>query len=204
MYGSHDDLINLAKADAANIETMMSQCKTISNLTASVAALTQKLQQANTGYNRGSGIPVDRQGQANPKWVNGKLVSDVVWYCLTHGHCVDISHYSRKCWSKWEGHRENATRANNMGGNPYVKPRAWGRERVGEIISNTKMNISHNLRVINVCPIADGGAALNCLCMNSPSNYDKRIEPIRALLPDGKKINTHIQYKIKMDGLPEQ
>ena len=77
MYGSHDDLINLAKADAANRETMMSQCKTISNLTASVAALTQKLQQANTGYNRGSGIPVDRQGQANPKWVNGKHVRDV-------------------------------------------------------------------------------------------------------------------------------
>ena len=40
--------------------------------------------------------------------------------------------------------------------------------------------------------------------MNIPSNYDKQIEPIRALLPDGNKISAHIQCKIKMDGLPEQ
>ena len=40
--------------------------------------------------------------------------------------------------------------------------------------------------------------------MNSPSNYDKRIEPIGALMLDGKKINTHIQSQMKMDGLPEQ
>ena len=42
------------------------------------------------------------------------------------------------------------------------------------------------------------------MCINSPGDYNKRIEPIRALLPDGKKINAHIQCKIKMDGLPEQ
>ena len=66
------------------------------------------------------------------------------------------------------------------------------------------MNISHNLRVRHLGPIADSGATLNCLCMNSPINYDKLIEPIRDLLPDGNKINTHIQCKIKMDGLPEQ
>ena len=40
--------------------------------------------------------------------------------------------------------------------------------------------------------------------MNSPRDYDTRIEQIRALLPDGNKINAHIQCKIKMDGLPEQ
>ena len=53
------------------------------------------------------------------------------------------------------------------------------------------MNISHDLRVRNLYPIADSGATLNCLCMNSPSDYDKKIEPIRALLPDGKK-SAHI------------
>ena len=40
--------------------------------------------------------------------------------------------------------------------------------------------------------------------MNSPSNYNKQIEPIRDLMPDGNKINVHIQCQIKMDGLPEQ
>ena len=66
------------------------------------------------------------------------------------------------------------------------------------------MNISHDLRVRNLDPIADSGDTLNFLCMNSPSDYDKRIEPIRALLPDGNKINAHFQCQIKMDRLPEQ
>ena len=80
MNGTHDSLINLTTEDTANREKMMSQCKTITDLTATISALTQKLQQANAVYNRGSGIPVERQGQANPKWVNGKHVRDVGVY----------------------------------------------------------------------------------------------------------------------------
>ena len=102
----------------------MLQCKTIADLTKTVAALTQRLQQTATGYNRGSGLPVERYSQAKSKWVNRKHVQDVGGYLWTHGHCVDISHDSRTCWSKREVHRENATRADNMGGNPYGKPRA--------------------------------------------------------------------------------
>ena len=166
----HNSLINLATAAAEDRETIISQCKTIADLTETVAALTRQLQQATTGYNRGSRLPVDKRSQANYKWVNGKHFRDVGGYCWTHGHCVDISHDSKTCQSKREGHRENATRADNMGGNPYVKPRARGRERVGEISSNTKINISHNLRVRNLDPIADSGATLNYFCMNSPSN----------------------------------
>ena len=40
--------------------------------------------------------------------------------------------------------------------------------------------------------------------MNIPSDYDKQIEPIRALLSDGNKIKAHIQCQMNMDGLPEQ
>ena len=128
-------------------------------------------------------------------------------YCCTYGHCVDIGHDSNTCRYNKGGHKENANRADIMGGNPYRKPRVWGRERVGEIISNTtntKINISHDLRVRNLDPISDTGSTLNCLCMNSPSDYDKQIEPIRALLPDWNKINAHIQYQMNMDGLPGQ
>ena len=80
MDGTHDALLNLETAYTADRETMMLQCTTIADLTVSVAALTQKLQQANTGYNRGAGLPVDRWDQANPKGVNGKHVSDVGSY----------------------------------------------------------------------------------------------------------------------------
>ena len=40
--------------------------------------------------------------------------------------------------------------------------------------------------------------------MNSTSDYDKQIEPIRALMSDGNNINMHIQCQMKIDGLPEQ
>ena len=48
MDGTHDALINLATADAAYRETMMSQCKNIADLTKTVAALTRQLQKATT------------------------------------------------------------------------------------------------------------------------------------------------------------
>ena len=67
MDGTHDANINLATSAVVDRETMMSQCKLITDLTTSVADLTHQLQQASTVHNRGSGIPVDRQSQANPK-----------------------------------------------------------------------------------------------------------------------------------------
>ena len=53
MDGTHGALINLATAAAADRETMMYQCKTIANLTATITALNQQLQQANTVNNKG-------------------------------------------------------------------------------------------------------------------------------------------------------
>ena len=60
MDGTHYALINLAKAAAADRETIMPQCKTISDRTKTVAALTRQRQKATTGYNRGSEMPVER------------------------------------------------------------------------------------------------------------------------------------------------
>ena len=95
MDRTHDALINLVMAAAEDRETMMSQCKTIADLTKTLATLTRQLQQATTGNNRRTGLPVDRQSQANSKWANGKHLQDVGKYCWTHGHCVDIGHDSK-------------------------------------------------------------------------------------------------------------
>ena len=54
MDGTHDALINLETASAAGRDTMMIQSKTIADLTATVAALTHQLQQANVANNRGT------------------------------------------------------------------------------------------------------------------------------------------------------
>ena len=124
MDGTHYALINLATAATEDRDTMMTQCKTIADLTANISALTQKLQQANAANNRGSGTTVEIQEQANPKGVKGKHIHDVVGYCWTHGHCMDINHNSMMCRIKKEGQRDNATRVNNMGGNQYGNSRA--------------------------------------------------------------------------------
>ena len=124
MDGTHNSLINLATAAAEDREKMRLQCKTIAKLTRNVAALNRQLQQATTENNRVTRLPVDRRGQENYKWVNGKHFRDVGGYLWTHGHCVDIGHDSKTCLSKREGHKENATRADNMGRNLYGKPRA--------------------------------------------------------------------------------
>ena len=53
MDGTHDAIVNLVTTAAANRDTMISQCKTIADLTATVSALTQQLQQVNAVNNRG-------------------------------------------------------------------------------------------------------------------------------------------------------
>ena len=77
MDGTHNALTNLATAAAEDIETMMSQCKTIADLTKTVAALTRHLRQATTGNNRVTAVPVDRRSQENFKWVNREKLRDV-------------------------------------------------------------------------------------------------------------------------------
>ena len=100
MDGTHNPLINLATAAVEDRETMMAQNKTIANLTETVAALTRQLHHTTTGNNREPGLTGDRQSQTNSKWVNGKHLRDVVGYCWTNGHCVDIRHDSKTCWYK--------------------------------------------------------------------------------------------------------
>ena len=56
MDGTHDALINMSTAAAEDRETMMLQSKTIYELTETVAALTQQLHQATTGYIRSPGF----------------------------------------------------------------------------------------------------------------------------------------------------
>ena len=60
MDGTHGALIKIATDAEEDRETMMSQNKTIYELTETVAALTRQLQKATSGKNRGPGLPGDR------------------------------------------------------------------------------------------------------------------------------------------------
>ena len=115
---------------------------------------------------------------------------------------MDINHNSVMYPSNNEGHQDGGSRADNKGGNQYGKPRHWGPQKTRETIITIKTNtFSHDLRLTPKDPITDIGAILNCLYMNSPSDYDQQINPIKAQIPDGNKIEAHNQCKMKMDKL---
>jgi hypothetical protein len=59
-----------------------------------------------------------------PKNRQLKLFTDQGSYCWTHGYAVTKSHNSQNCRTKAPGHKEEATRDNNMGGNQKGKPSA--------------------------------------------------------------------------------
>jgi hypothetical protein len=60
-------------------------------------------------------------GPARPKPTTKQ---DNGFYCWTHGYLVAKNHTSATCRSKAEGHKDEATRENNMGGSQNGKPKA--------------------------------------------------------------------------------
>jgi hypothetical protein len=58
-----------------------------------------------------------REGEPKP-WVS----KDTRSYCHTHGYKVNKKHNSLTCRTKAPGHKDEATRENNMGGNQNGKP----------------------------------------------------------------------------------
>ena len=69
-------------------------------------------------------IPATQTG-TSPTWVDGKHKKDKGGYCWTHGYLVNPAHHSGNCRAERQnpGHQSTATRANNMGGSQYGKPK---------------------------------------------------------------------------------
>ena len=169
---------------------MTTQRKTILDLTVTIANLNQQLQQATVRINNLKITKVTYPLADRPhKWVNGKHIRDAGRYCWTHGYCMDINHNRMECPSNNGGHQDDATSANNKGGNQYNKLSHRGHEKIGETCRTIKRNTcSYNICLTSRDPIADSGATLNYLCMHSTSYYDQQINMIRAQLLNGHKI----------------
>ena len=95
-------LNNLANATAADRETM-------ANLTSTINSLTLQLAETNTKLNDAlaeiQALKNSKKGKEKPKFDK---------YCWTHG--VKCGHSSRECNKRAEGHKEEATEDNKMGG----------------------------------------------------------------------------------------
>ena len=131
---------NLAMAATAKQDTLDSMAKSIADLTDANArltkanqTLTQQLQKALAGGNRGSGGGGSGGGAHNntqqektfPPW------TDPDAYCHTCGYKLRKGHTSANCpkAKNRPGHQKNATRANPMGGS--LKDASWGNKPDG-------------------------------------------------------------------------
>ena len=120
-FGSALD--NLALA-ATNDKTVLEQLTaanlaltgTIATLTATNKTLADKARAGTAGTLRPPGTP--GKGTRNPHRGN---------YCWTHGHRVSKEHTSATCFNKAAGHKDDATRANTMGGSENDK--GWDKPR---------------------------------------------------------------------------
>ena len=137
-------LINLMTTAAEDKEQMRQKDKIIADQVLLITSLNQQLLaanakilslQANRPANRYTPppsiptappptIPATQTG-TSPTWVDGKHKKDKGGYCWTHGYLVDPAHHSGNCRAERQnpGHQSTATRANNMGGSQYGKPK---------------------------------------------------------------------------------
>ena len=131
MVDSLDNLANAAVARNTTVESLVAtnqqQARTISDLTAAIAAI---------GAGRAATIPATNQQAHQPPHPQQQIQSgrtqvgpkppwDRQGYCWTHGHKVKEGHNSGNCSYPRDGHQRAATRANTMGG--CTRNRGWPR-----------------------------------------------------------------------------
>jgi hypothetical protein len=121
-------LDNLALAATSDRDSVALLTSANQQLTAAVKTLTEQLKQAlATNATLASQIgktstPATPNGRQRFDRAAFEANLDPVGYCWTHGYRVTVGHNSIGCKGKLGGHRDAATRTNNMGGSQRGKP----------------------------------------------------------------------------------
>jgi hypothetical protein len=122
-------LANMATAMSADRTTMGQLTNAIADLTAQLSARDQEITTLKSqlrGNNSGTNNTTNsnRESSQRTTWVNGKHRRDRGGYCWTHGFLVaKDAHTSANCNAPKQGHKNEATRNNTMGGNEFGKPK---------------------------------------------------------------------------------
>jgi hypothetical protein len=125
----------MATAMSADRATMSQLTKSITELTAQltakdneIASLKNRPRNNNSNNNNNN---TSRNSNNNdrhqPTWRshNASPMPDRGGYCWTHGYRVSkLNHTSVNCCWKDDGHKDEATRNNNLGGSQHRKPSA--------------------------------------------------------------------------------
>jgi hypothetical protein len=102
-----ENFCNLVNAERAEKENERSTINQLRQEMTSMRTLIEQLQHKNT--------PLPRNRQR-------RQFVDQGGYCWTHGYAVTKNHTSQNCRTKGPGHKEEATRDNQMGGSQRGKP----------------------------------------------------------------------------------
>ena len=109
MVASLDNLANAAVQKNDTVEKLVISNKT---LTDTVATLTNDISRLTTAI---AALKTNKSAKA-------PQANDPNGYCWTHGYKVKFGHSSKTCTKRKEGHKEDATRSNTMGGSEWGKP----------------------------------------------------------------------------------
>ena len=124
VQGFTDDLSsaidNLAMATVADKNTINDLVAANKTLTEANAELVAQLAAALGG--KCVEVPKQVKGKSlHEKWLAYEAKMDPTGYCWTHGYRVVKGHNSKTCQSKASGHKDEATRADTMGGSQRNK-----------------------------------------------------------------------------------
>jgi hypothetical protein len=119
-------MANLATATSADCETVATLTRAIATLTDQLKAkdIWDKSQEAEVRHvlgTQGNSRPAAAPGPTNT-YVRKSYKTNNENYCWSHGYHVGLNHTSSNCTKKARGHKDNATKANIMGGD------TWGSE----------------------------------------------------------------------------
>jgi hypothetical protein len=119
-------MANLATANSADRETVATLTRAIASLTDQSKAkdIWAKSQEAEVRLllrTHGNARPPVAPGPINT-YVRKSYKTNNDNYCWSHGYQVGLNHTSDNCTKKSPGHKDNATKANIMGGD------TWGSE----------------------------------------------------------------------------
>lgn len=116
-------LANLATANASDREAFSALVTNNSQLTEQLnKALTEIAKLNKTIQNLSTNHRSSNNNTQNNSNRNSQFRAQPKSYCWTHGYKVSKNHNSRNCNARANGHQENATLENNMGGNQDGKP----------------------------------------------------------------------------------
>ena len=125
-HSNHDILMQANHAAMANMAATQTELlKQLADMQEKFATLAAATTQSTSQRTRDF-TPVRRGGRNSTTTTNGGgnkgPNKDPKGYCWTHGYNVAHGHDSKTCRTRAEGHKTEATRSNNMGGNQADHP----------------------------------------------------------------------------------